>query len=242
MKKKKIVVFTGAGVSSESGISTFREKGGLWDEYDPDVIANIKTWRKGKEEKQMMLDFYNQRRTDLLSCVPNDGHKYITKLEEIFDVTVITQNVDDLHEKSGSSNILHLHGELNKMQSSMNSKLVYPCNKNIQLGDKCEYGSQLRPHVVLFGEDVPNYNKALKIVKDCDCLIVVGTSLKVQPANCLVDAIGINVPIFVIDNHVISLSEFYNHELLFKYNYKASEGMKKVYEYLYTKQDLDIHE
>lgn len=178
--KKKVVVLTGAGVSAESGLRTFRDTNGLWEEYHVEDVATYDGWLRNPE---MVLDFYNKRRSQLLTAQPNDAHKALVRLEEKFDVTIITQNVDDLHERAGSSNVLHLHGELTKVRSVGNPKLIYSIGYDeIKLGDKCEEGQQLRPHIVWFGEAVPLIESAAEIVSYADYLLIIGTSLQVYPA------------------------------------------------------------
>lgn len=195
--KKKIAVLTGAGVSAESGISTFRDSGGLWEEHKIDDVATFKGWTK---DRDLVLKFYNTRRTQLSTVKPNDAHFAIAKLEDGYDVTVVTQNVDDLHERAGSSNIIHLHGELTKARSTVNPSLVYDIGyKEIQRGDMCEKGSQLRPHIVWFGEDVPMMDKAYEVVFDADIVIIIGTSMRVYPAAGLVGVTSPGTKVYFID-------------------------------------------
>jgi len=194
---KKLVVLTGAGISAESGLSTFRNAGGLWEGHDVMEVASPEGWRTNKE---LVLEFYNQRRRQMHNVTFNDAHKALVKLEEIFDVTVITQNVDYFHEKSGSSRVIHLHGELDKARSSVNPDLIYDLNgKDIKIGDKCEEGSQLRPHVVWFGEMVPMMEIAVRHCLAADIFIVIGTSLVVYPAASLLEFVPHNTKIFLID-------------------------------------------
>lgn len=186
MEKLKIVFLTGAGVSAESGVPTFRDAGGLWEGYDVQKVASIEGWY---EDPALMLDFYTQRRKAMLTVEPNDAHRAIAKLEEKYDVVVITQNVDDLHERGGSTNVLHLHGELSKVCSSADKETcvkTLPYDVPLRMGDKAEDGSQLRPYIVWFGEDVPNLLPAFEEVPKADIFVVVGTSLAVQPAANLV--------------------------------------------------------
>ena len=202
--KKKIAVLTGAGVSAESGISTFRDNGGLWDKYDPQVVASIDGWRA---DKGMLLDFYNMQRLQLKDAKPNAAHLAIAALEKDYDVTVITQNVDNLHERAGSTRIIHLHGELTKVRPefgeydrTFSEKEVFDIGyTEIHLGDKAPNGSQLRPHIVWFGESVPMIEKAIEAVQDADILLIVGTSLQVYPAAGLYRYADWNTPIYVID-------------------------------------------
>lgn len=194
--KKKIVVFTGAGISAESGISTFRDSDGLWENYSVETVATPKGWNMNRE---LVLDFYNQRRNQLKQVHPNKAHDYLADLEKDFDVVIITQNVDDLHERAGSSKVLHLHGELLKMRSSRNPTLIYDCFEDIQEGDKAPDGSQLRPHIVWFGEAVPEMENAVKEVLTTDILIIIGTSMQVYPAANIVNYVGANIPILYLD-------------------------------------------
>lgn len=194
---KKIVVFTGAGISAESGISTFRDSGGLWEKYDIRDVATPEAW---KRNPNLVLDFYNQRRKQVIEAQPNAAHKALTHLEKKFDVRIITQNVDDLHERAGSSNVLHLHGEIRKARSSKNPELIYPLESwEIKAGDKCELGSQLRPHIVWFGELVPELDRAQEVSAQADVFIIIGTSLNVYPAAGLVHSTPHNCPIFLVD-------------------------------------------
>lgn len=194
----KILFFTGSGISQESGIPTFRDRMALWENFDPDQIASISAWRKNKEE---MLRFHNEFRKLIESKDPNEAHFCISELQNEHEVIVVTQNVDNLHERAGSKNIYHLHGNLFESRSSLNSNLIYPCVKDIKIGDKCERGSQLRPNVVWFGEELND--QLIKDVKkhlmECDVLVVVGTSLEVSPANQLVRLINQNCKLIFID-------------------------------------------
>ncbi len=176
---KRIVVFTGAGVSAESGLKTFRDSGGLWEEYAVEEVATPEAW---KRDPQLVLTFYNKRRKQVVEATPNAAHKAIAALESKYDVRVITQNIDDLHERAGSSNVLHLHGEIMKSRSTADENLLYPISGNLELGDHCELGSQLRPHVVWFGEQVPEIPHASSIMSGADIVLIVGTSLNVYPA------------------------------------------------------------
>ena len=194
---KTLVVLSGAGMSQESGLKTFRDMGGLWENYDVTDVASPEAWRKNPE---LVLRFYNERRKQLWDAKPNDGHIGIAELEKDFNVHVITQNVDDLHEQAGSTRVLHLHGELRKARSTSDSSLVYTLNHwELNWGDLCEKGSQLRPHIVWFGEQVPAMNEAIGIVRSAEILVVIGTSLVVYPAAGLVDFSPAGCPVFVID-------------------------------------------
>lgn len=204
-KKKKIVVFTGAGISAESGISTFRDSGGLWDKYDIKEVATPEAWHKNQE---LVLRFYNERRKNVLEAQPNDAHKALVKLEAKFDVQIITQNIDDLHERSGSKNVLHLHGEILKARSTKNPELIYPIKGGeIKLGDKCELGSQLRPHIVWFGEMVPEIENAQNIAAEADVFIIIGTSLNVYPAANLLHYAPPKCPMFLVDPNDVNQPE-----------------------------------
>ncbi|MGB1205742.1 MAG: SIR2 family NAD-dependent protein deacylase [Chitinophagales bacterium] len=184
MKRKKIVILTGAGISAESGIQTFRGAGGLWNGHKVEDVASPAGFRKNPTA---VLQFYNERRKDAAKAQPNLGHKALVELEKKFDVTVITQNVDDLHERAGSTNVLHLHGKLSEVRSSKDKNLIYDYkDRPIFVGDKCELGSQLRPNIVWFGEDVPMISKAIQISSKADIFIVIGTSLAVYPAASLI--------------------------------------------------------
>jgi len=195
--KKKLVVLSGAGMSQESGLKTFREMGGLWESYDVTEVATPEAWEKNPD---LVLRFYNQRRKQLFEAEPNAGHIGIAELENWFDVEVVTQNVDNLHERAGSTKVLHLHGELMKARSTVDPFLVYELDHwALDPGDVCEKGSQLRPHIVWFGEAVPEIPKAIGIVELADILIVIGTSLVVYPAASLVNYIKKETPIFVVD-------------------------------------------
>ncbi len=197
MSKKKVVVLTGAGISAESGISTFRDSGGLWDRYDISEVATPEAWERNMD---LVIDFYNQRRKQLYEVEPNAGHYALVKLEEKYDVHIITQNVDDLHERAGSSKVLHLHGELKKVRSTADENLVYELKGwEMKKGDTCEKGSQLRPHIVWFGEPVPMIPNAAEISSTADIYIIIGTSLNVYPAAGLVNYVKPGTPIYIID-------------------------------------------
>ena len=194
--KRKIVVLTGAGMSAESGLKTFRDADGLWEGHDVQAVASPEGWRKNKS---LVLDFYNQRRAQLLKVEPNDGHKALVDLEEKYDVSIVTQNVDDLHERAGSTDIIHLHGELFKVRSIKNEKLVYDWTGPLVEGDVGEDGNQLRPHIVWFGEQVPLLNSGAAKVHDADIIIVIGTSMQVYPAASLVGVAQDDATIYYID-------------------------------------------
>lgn len=196
--KHHIVFFTGAGNSQESGIATFRDNNGLWHNHRVEEVASLKGFQNNP---QLVLDFYNERRKEVEKAKPNLAHELIADLEERYRVTVLTQNVDDLHERAGSTKVLHLHGELNKCRSSENENLVYPCEKDIQLGDVAEDNSQLRPHIVWFGEEVPEINKAIEITESADLFVVVGTSMMVQPAGSLLLSVPVDAQTVYIDTN-----------------------------------------
>lgn len=193
---KKIVVLTGAGISAESGVQTFRDSGGLWEGYDVMEVASPEGFAKNPA---LVLDFYNQRRRQLKEVVPNKAHLLLAELESDYQVVIVTQNVDDLHERAGSTHIIHLHGELLKMRSVDNPYEIYSCHEDIHLGDVTPSNAQLRPHIVWFGEDVPMIETAIDEVKSADILMVIGTSLQVYPAAGLLDYASYNAPIFYID-------------------------------------------
>lgn len=194
---KKLVVLSGAGMSAESGIPTFRGMGGLWEKYDVTELASPQGWAK---DSALVQRFYNERRKKVLESEPNPGHYGLAELEKHFDVEIVTQNIDDLHERAGSTKILHLHGEIRKSRSTMNPKLIYDIDGwELKMGDKCELGSQLRPHIVWFGESVPELENAVKIVTKADIFVVIGTSLQVYPAASLIDYAPSHARKFLID-------------------------------------------
>lgn len=224
--KKKILVFTGAGVSAESGIQTFRGSGeSLWENESIEDVATPRGWNK---DKSKVLRFYNERRSKLKEVIPNNAHNIISKLEENFDVLVVTQNIDDLHERAGSTNILHLHGELLKSRSTLDKSLVYDCVYDINIGDKCERGSQLRPHIVWFGEylDEDILFDAKSYAKECDYCLVVGTSMQVSPANLIPSLVKSDTPVYYVDPGEADLDYFiknFNH-----IKEPATTGMEKI--------------
>lgn len=219
--KKKLVVLTGAGVSQESGIKTFRDSDGLWENYPVEDVASIQGWRKNKE---LMLRFYNERRAQLATVEPNKAHRIIAELEKYFDVTVVTQNVDNLHERAGSTKVVHLHGELTKARGVDNDNEIIDIGyEPISLGDKSPSGAQLRPHIVWFGEAVPKLEEGAVAVSECDILLVVGTSLAVYPAAGLVNYITPGRPIYLIDPKPIKI----NYSQYTQIEDVASSGMEK---------------
>ncbi len=206
--KKRVVILTGAGISAESGIKTFRDADGLWEGHDIYEVATPEGFLKNPE---LVLDFYNQRRRQLLAVSPNKAHYNLVKLEENYHVDIITQNVDDLHERAESTNVLHLHGELLKARSTANTSLIYNCTTDIFLGNLCDKKSQLRPHIVWFGEDVPMLDKAIEITLKADILVIIGTSMQVYPAASLIDYISDKTPIYFIDpKPVVNKNAFSN--------------------------------
>ncbi len=224
---KKLVVLTGAGISAESGIATFRDAGGLWEGHKVEDVATPEGWRKNQE---LVLDFYNQRRKKVLEVKPNRGHEILAELEEVFDVTVITQNVDDLHERAGSSNVIHLHGSLSESRSTKNPAFVYPIKGwELKIGDTCELGSQLRPNIVWFGEAVPMIEVAAEIASTADIFLVVGTSMVVYPAAGLIDFVPRQVKKYVVDPNKPDVLHVPNLEFIVD---KASTGMEKLKERL----------
>lgn len=193
---ERIVVFTGAGTSAESGLKTFRDSGGLWEQYDVYQVATPEAWQADPE---LVLEFYNMRRKQVAEALPNAAHRALVELEKKYDVHIITQNIDDLHERSGSKNVLHLHGEISKARSSVDDSLLYEVDGNLQIGDTCEKGSQLRPHVVWFGESVPQFDAASRIMRSADIALIIGTSLNVYPAASLIYETEPGIPIYLID-------------------------------------------
>lgn len=220
---KKIVVLTGAGISAESGIKTFRDADGLWEGHDIMEVASPFGWNKNPT---LVLDFYNKRRAQLLTVQPNKAHEILAELEKQFNVHIITQNVDDLHERAGSSSVLHLHGELLKVRSVSNEKNIMHWKTDLNLGDCDEKGNQLRPHIVWFGEAVPLIEKAIEIVETADILVIIGTSLQVYPAAGLMNYVNQNVPVYYIDPKPATIYDLPNK--LKALPLSAVEGMKIV--------------
>lgn len=226
MNRKKLVVLSGAGISAESGLKTFRDTDGLWEGYNVYDVATPGAWRKNP---QMVLDFYNERRKNVAAAKPNAAHRGLAKLEEFFDVKIITQNIDDLHERGGSTNILHLHGEIFKMRSEHDESLVYPIQGDIRLGDKADDGAQLRPHIVWFEEPVSLIAEAAILAQQADIFVVIGTSLAVYPAAGLLDLVPHHVPKYIIDKTIPSVSRVPALHLIEK---KATEGIAELLERL----------
>jgi len=224
---KKLIVLSGSGVSAESGLKTFRDAGGLWEGHDVYDVATPEGWAKDPE---LVLNFYNERRKQALKAEPNQGHITIAELEKYFDVTVITQNVDNLHEKAGSTHVIHLHGELFKARSTVDESLVYDIEgTEINIGDTCEKGSQLRPHIVWFGELVPMMEVAANISAAADIFVVVGTSLQVYPAAGLFEYAPVDAIKYVVDPNIPEMSVRPGVEL---YQENAGTGLPKVKEAL----------
>ena len=218
---KQLVVLTGAGISAESGIKTFRDSDGLWEGHNVMDVATPEGWQRNPE---LVLDFYNQRRRQLHEVKPNAGHRILAELENHFDVHIITQNVDNLHEKAGSSNVLHLHGELLKVRSTKNHRHIIDWEHDLHRGDSDPDGHQLRPHIVWFGEDVPALEEAIALTQQADFFMVVGTSLQVYPAAGLVDFTNPTVPVYYIDPKPVKIANLQNP--LEVIPYVASEGME----------------
>ncbi|MFO7978494.1 MAG: NAD-dependent deacylase [Bacteroidales bacterium] len=208
MNKKRIVALTGAGVSAESGIRTFRDSGGLWEEYDVMEVATPEAWEQNMD---LVIEFYNQRRKQLYEVKPNAAHYALARLQEAYDVHIITQNIDDLHEAAGSLQVMHLHGELKKVRSTLDESLVYPLEGwELKRGDLCEKGSQLRPHVVWFGEPVPMIPAAAELTATADIYLIIGTSLNVYPAAGLVASLRRGVPVYLIDPGYLAVDHIPN--------------------------------
>lgn len=225
--KQKIVVLTGAGISAESGIRTFRDTDGLWEQHRIEDVACPEAWERNPE---FVLEFYNQRRKQLYECKPNDAHIALVRLEKLYDVQIITQNIDDLHEQAGSTKVLHLHGELKKARSTADEDLIYDIKGwELKKGDKCEKGSQLRPHVVWFGEMVPNIEPAAKLSSKADIYIVIGTSLNVYPAAGLLNYVSNHIPKYLIDPKAAELNYISNLTVIKE---KAGKGVPELVEKL----------
>ncbi len=222
MGRKKLVVLSGAGISAESGLKTFRDSDGLWEGYNIEDVATPRAWRKNP---QLVLEFYNYRRKNVLDAQPNAAHHGLAELEKYFDVTIITQNIDDLHERAGSTNVLHLHGEIFKMRSERDHALIYEIKGDIKIGDKADDGQQLRPNIVWFEEPVPKIEEAIPVVRAADLFVVVGTSLVVYPAAGLVNYAPQHIPKYIIDKRIPYTSEVANITAIEK---PATEGVKML--------------
>jgi NAD-dependent deacetylase len=230
MTMQRIIVLTGAGVSAESGINTFRDSGGLWEKHNIMDVATPQAWQKNQD---LVLEFYNQRRKQLYDVQPNAAHYALVKLEEKFEVKIITQNVDDLHERAGSTHVLHLHGELKKVRSTLDPKLVYELKGwELKKGDLCEKGSQLRPHIVWFGEEVPMIPFAAELCTTADIFIIIGTSLNVYPAAGLVEYAPPGCPVYVIDPAELNISHIENVRIIRE---KAGKGTVQLVDELFEK-------
>ena len=221
--KKKLVVLTGAGISAESGLKTFRDAGGLWEGYAVTDVATPEAWQRNPE---MVQRFYNERRKQVLAAQPNEAHLALAALEKDYDVQIITQNIDDLHERAGSTKVTHLHGVITYAQSSKAANLIYPISGDeLRFGELCELGSQLRPHVVWFGEAVPMIATAAKICADADIFVLIGTSLAVYPAAGLIDDVPNEVPKYIIDLKIPNVTNCLN---VIRIENSATDGMKAL--------------
>ena len=219
--KKKVVVLTGAGISAESGISTFRDSDGLWEQYRVEDVATYDAYLRNPE---LVLNFYNERRRQLFAVKPNDGHRQLVRLEEKYDVHIITQNIDNLHEQAGSTNVLHLHGLLTQARSDRDDNLIIDIgDRDIHLGDKAPDGAQLRPHIVWFGEAVPNIEPAAELCEKADYFVVVGTSMNVYPAAGLIHYVPRTSPCYLVDPKAVPISR-----PITIFQEKAGTGVKKV--------------
>jgi NAD-dependent deacetylase len=218
---KKLIIFTGAGISAESGLKTFRDANGLWEGFDVHEVATPRAWQKNPE---LVLRFYNERRQNVKEAKPNKAHEIIAELEQYFDVHVITQNIDDLHERAGSKNIMHLHGDIFKMRSEQNDEVIYPISGDINVGDKAPDGFQLRPHIVWFEEPVPMMDDALMLASQADIFVVIGTSLVVYPAASIVNYVAPSIPILVVDKKVPKV----NRNDVTYIEKPATEGMEEL--------------
>lgn len=223
---KKIVVLSGAGISAESGLKTFRDSDGLWENYKIEEVATVDAWHRNPV---LVLQFYDERRAAVMEAQPNLAHQLLADLQAYLDVQIITQNVDDLHERAGSKKVLHLHGEITKMRSVKNEMLLFPASKRIRLGDLAADGGQLRPHIVWFGEEVPMMTKAIPLMAQADYVVVIGTSLQVYPAAGLIGEAPWHCKRFLIDKQLPPRSESLNCEII---QDVATAGMKILYERL----------
>jgi len=220
--KPRLVVLSGAGVSAESGLKTFRDSNGLWEEYDIYEVASPQGWEKNPA---LVLNFYNMRRKDAMQAQPNAAHYGLAQLQDKYDVRIITQNIDDLHERAGSRHVLHLHGEIFKMRSVLDETRTYPITADIKIGDLAADGGQLRPHIVWFGEAVPMIEKAAREVWEADIFVVVGTSLQVYPAASLLQYVRPDVPVYIIDRKIPEVGKADNLYLIEK---PATEGVQEL--------------
>lgn len=223
---KNLVVLSGAGISAESGLKTFRDSDGLWEGYEIEEVATPRAWKKNPA---LVLDFYNYRRRQVLEAIPNAAHQALANLESHFNVHIITQNIDDLHERAGSSKVLHLHGEILKMRSELDEDLVYDIRNDIKIGDKAEDGAQLRPQIVWFEEPVPMIEKAIPLMLSADIFLVIGTSLVVYPAAGLINYAPVDIPRYIIDKKIPYKSNQGNIVFI---EDTATQGMQKLMEIL----------
>jgi NAD-dependent deacetylase len=227
--KQKLVVLTGAGISAESGLKTFRDSDGLWEGYNIEDVATPEAWHKNPS---LVQQFYNERRRAVLNAKPNKAHVLLAELEKHFDVQIITQNIDNLHERAGSNNVLHLHGEIAKSRSTFNSDDIYPVKGwELKMGDVCKAGYQLRPHIVWFGESVPLIEPAKEIVSDADIFVIIGTSLQVYPAAGLINYTKPKIPIYVVDPKQIIIKNM-RFQIIQE---KAETGVEHLIKILNTK-------
>ena len=226
MSKQKLVVLTGAGISAESGLKTFRDSDGLWEGYN---VYEVATPRGFNANPQLVLDFYNLRRKDVAAALPNAAHIGLAELEKHFEVTIITQNIDDLHERAGSTNVIHLHGQIFQMRSVLDNEKIYPITGDINLGDKASDGGQLRPNIVWFEEQVPMIETAADIASIADIFVVIGTSLQVYPAAGLINCVSGDVPVYIIDKKIPPTTGRRN---LITIEKGAGEGIKDLTELL----------
>ena len=223
---KKLVVLTGAGISAESGLRTFRDSDGLWEGYPVEEVATPMAW---KHNPALVLDFYNSRRRDVRNANPNAAHIGLAQLQHDFNVTIITQNIDDLHERAGSKNVVHLHGEIFKMRSEYDDTTLFPIEDDIQMGDLATDGHQLRPHIVWFGEQVPMIVEAARITAGADILVIIGTSLVVYPAAGLLHEARTSIPKFILDRKIPVVPSHLNFSVIEK---PATEGIQTLLELL----------
>jgi NAD-dependent deacetylase len=227
MSRKRLVALTGAGISAESGLKTFRDSDGLWEGYNIHEVATPRAWHR---DPQLVLDFYNMRRRNVLAATPNDAHRILAELQDHFEVYIVTQNIDDLHERSGSRHVLHLHGEIMKMRSDRDPDVLYDYTEDIKLGQLAPDGGQFRPHVVWFEEPVPMIAEAIPLMASADIFVLVGTSLVVYPAAGLVDYVPADVPKYVVDKHIPVVNHYRN---VIPVEKPATEGMRLVRELLF---------
>ncbi len=222
MKKQHLVILTGAGISAESGLQTFRDVDGLWMGHN---IEDVATPRGFAKDPALVLEFYNQRRRDVAQAQPNSAHIGLAHLEKDFDITIITQNIDDLHERGGSTNVLHLHGEIFKMRSVKNKYQIFTIDRDINVGDLAKDGSQLRPHIVWFEEEVPMIEKAVSLLQTADKFVLIGTSLQVYPAAGLIDVLADSIPKYIIDKKIPSVGHYFN---VIPLEGTATEGVERL--------------